>query len=332
MGVRGSLHPVCFSSCVNRRGVGSGLGVCVRTTGSENRTLSRILFCKPPKLKGAALTKVVTGRVNAGVGIASNPTVNGPKRVTTVLGKLSRKSVLFISRVRELGHRIRRILCPTVRSCTVSVVVNGNRSTGSVEFGLPGFALMKTAAETNVLSTPLQSEFNIMGRVRFCAISRLGRVVIGSTGILKMRVSSGKTCRVTEHSENAPELTGELLGHIESFTRIGCSNGVACSITDFTLSLLRISGCKLSLGSEGVLLAVVSGFTKKPINLSALTTTVNRSTKAVRSICRPCLIGGNFVGHAPGKHITASLTFRRFREGETWDYGLCLWNVWWLDV
>lgn len=312
-GVRKRLEPRLLSRCVKRRGTGGALDVCVRTTGTENRTLSRILFCKPPKLNGAALTKVVTGRVNMGVGVASKPTVRGPNRVTTVLGNLRRRSILFISRVRELGHRIRRILCPTVRSCTVSVVVKGKPKTESIHLGLPGFALIKTAAETKVLATPLESHFNMMRRLRLCGRRRLGAVVLHSTRILNMRVRRRNTVRLTEESEKAPQLTGHLLGEIHSFTRIGCSNIVAGRMTGCTLSLLSISGFKLSRVSHGVLVAVVRGFRKKPMKLRALTTSVSRSTNALRSICRPCLLGGKFVREAPENHIMARLTCRRLK-------------------
>lgn len=309
--VRGDLHPGRVDSCVKRSGIGRGLSICVRTTENENRTLSRILLCNPPKLKGAALTNVVTGRVNMGVEVADNPTVRGRNSLTTLLAGLRRNSILFVSRVRHLGEDIRRILCPTVRSETLSVVVNGKPSTESVELSLPGFALINTAAHTNRLSTPLESEFNIVVHLRLCAPRRLTVVIGHDTSVLNVSVSSRNTTRVTTHSEKAPHVTGELLGQDHSFTRIGCGNIVAHRTTTSTLSEVRISRLKLSTASEELLATVVGGCGNNPMNLRAVTTTVNRRTMAVRSICRPCLVRVKFLDQAPEKEYTSPTTCGR---------------------
>lgn len=307
----GPLQPGALSRCVKRRGTGRGLGIFVRTTGVENRALSRMLLCNPPKLNGAALSKVVTGRLNISVEVASNPTVRGPNSLTTLLAGLGRNSILFVSRVRELDHSIRRVLCPSVRSFTVSVVANGNRVTTSCRLPLPGFALIKTAAETNRLATPLHSHFNIILELRLCAPRRLTRVIREDTKVLKVGVRRSNTLRVTSHSEKAPQVTGQLLGHIHSFTRIVSGNIVALRATEATLSELRVSRLNLSHGSEEVLRTVIHFCGNNPIKLRALTTTVNRRTMAVRSICRPCLLRVNFIDEAPENEYVATRTYGR---------------------
>lgn len=296
---------------MNRRRTGNGLGICVRTTGRHKRTLSRILLCKPPNLNGAALTKVVTGRLNIGFHVASNPTVRGSNSLTTVLAGLSSRSMLFVSRVRHLSHDMRRILCSTVRSCTVSVVVNGNPDTQAIHVSLPGFALMNTAAQTNTLTTPLQSQFNVVGQLRCCGRPRLRFVISHTTRVLGVNVIPAKTDRVTHHSQKAPHVTGHLLGQMHSFTRIVNSKIVARRVTSRTLRHLCMSGVKLSQVSQHILRYVVRGCSNNPMKVSAVTTTVDRRESAVRSICRPCLVRLKFLKHAPHKEMTAGLTCRR---------------------
>ncbi len=308
-----SLEPAALSSCVNRRGTGRGLQVCVGTTLKHGRTLSRMLLCNPPNLNGAALSNVVTERVNMGLHIASNPTVRGRNSLITVLASLGTNSILFVSRVRHLPHGIRRVLCPTVRSFSLSVVLNGNPSTESVELSIPGFALINTAAHSKRLATPLHSHFNILLELRLCAPRRLTGVIAHSTNVLNVTVSDSNTLRVTSHSHKAPHVTGHLLGHMHSVTRIRCSKRVARGITHTTLTEFRVSRLNLSSFSHGVLSAVVAGCGNNPINLSALTTTVNRRTMAVRSICRPCLVRVNFLAEATENEYMAGLTCSRLK-------------------
>lgn len=307
------MQPRVVTRCVNRSGIGGRLGICVRTTGTHDRTLSRILLCKPPKLKGAALTVIVTGRLSIQVRDADKPTVRQPNSLVMLLGRLRTKSILFVSRVRHLPQVIRRILCSTVRSCCISVVVKRKPATRPIRFALPPFALINTAAGTNDLSTPLHSQFNVISQVRCCDLRSLQRVIRHSSSILSAGVSRSNTIRVTLESENAPHITGQLLQHIHSFTRICHSKLVAGRVTSGTLSVLDISGGKLSSLSERVLAAVVHFCGNNPINLSAVTTGVNRRVRAVRSVCRPCLLRLNFLRHAPHNEMTAPVTCSRLK-------------------
>lgn len=311
---RGTLHPLGFRSFDKRSGIISGLHVFIGTTHLHNRTLSRILLRNPPKLKGAALDGVVTGRLNMNFGVASNPMLSGPKSLTKILADLRPGSMLFVSRVRQLDPMIRRCLCSTVRSCHVSVVVSGNPSTQDVRVSLGPFALIKTAAHDNLLATPLHTHFNVGLRLRCCSSSILDNVVHHSSNVLSIPYSMETTTRVTDHDHNAPHVTGTLLQHMHSFTRIGNSKDVSARVTRFTLRTLGVSGCNLSRVSGGVLYAVVSGFGNNPIKLAAVTATLNRSTNAVRRICRPFLVGRNFLGHAPHKHRIARLTCGRLKQ------------------
>lgn len=311
---RGTLHPLDFRSFDKRSGIIRGLHVFIGTTHLHNRTLSRMLLRNPPKLKGAALSGVVTGRLKMNFGIASNPILSGPNSLTNMLADLRPGSILFVSRVRHLSPIMRRCLCSTVRSCQVSVVVSGKPSTHDVRVSLGPFALIKTAAHDKLLATPLHTHFNVGLRLRCCSSSILDGVVHHSTTVLSMPYSVPTTKRVTSHDQNAPHVTGTLLHHIHSFTRIGNSNSVSARVTAFSLRTLGVSGCKLSRISGGVLYAVVSGFGNNPMKLAAVTATLNRSTKAVRRMCRPFLVGRNFLGHAPHKHRIARLTCGRLKE------------------
>lgn len=264
-------------------------------------------------MKGAALTVIVTRRVGINVGAADKPTVRGPNSLITVLGRLRPNSILFVSRVRQLPGAIRRVLCSTVRSCFVSVIINRKPTTRPVRFPLPPFALVNTAAQTKILSTPLQSHFNVVRRVTCCDRTRLRGVVFQSTGVFTVPVRPANTHRLTVHSENAPQVTGQLLGQIHSFTRITNYSTVSTIAIGGTLGLLRISRHNLSRVSHHVLRAVVSCCRNNPMNLGAVTTGINRRVKAVRRVCRPCLLRVNFVTHAPEKQITAPTTCHRLK-------------------
>lgn len=318
---RGTLQPLDFRSFGKRSGIMSGLHVFIGTTHLETRTLSRMLLRNPPKLNGAALSGVVTGRLKMKFGMASKPMLSGPNSLTNILADLRPGSILFVSRVRHLSPMIRRCLCSTVRSCQVSVVVSGNPSTHDVRVSLGPFALIKTAAQDKLLATPLHTQFNVGLRLRCCSSSVLDGVVDHSTNVLSIPYSSRTTNRVTSHDHKAPHVTGTLLHEIHSFTRIGKSNSVSARVTGCTLRTLGVSGCKLSRVSGGVLYAVVSGFGNNPIKLAAVTATLNRSTKAVRRICRPFLVGRKFLGHAPHKHRIARLTCGRLKHDLCGDRG-----------
>ncbi len=312
---RGTLHPLRFNSFDKRRGIISGLQIFIRTTGCHNRPLSRALLRNPPKLNGAALDGVVTGRLNINFGIASKPILSGPNSLTKLLASLRPGSILFVSRVRHLDPIIRRCLCSTVRSCHVSVVVSGNPSTHDVRLSLRPFALIKTAAQDNLLATPLHTHFKVGLRLRCCSTRILKHVIRHSTRVLGIPVRRSTTVRVTKHDHKAPHVTGTLLHHIHSFTRMHNAKQISVTVTHCTLRTLGVSHCNLSRVSGGVLLAVVSGFGNKPINVAAVTATVKRSTNAIRRICRPFLVGRNFVGHAPHNHRIASLTCGRLKHG-----------------
>lgn len=311
---RGTLHPLSFRSFDKRTGIIRGLGVFIVTTQVHGRTLSRILLRKPPKLKGAALSGVVTGRLKINFGIASKPILSGPNSLTKILASLRGGSILFVSRVRQLDPVIRRCLCSTVRSCQVSVVVSGKPDTHSVRVSLTPFALIKTAAHDNLLADPLETHFKVGVRLRCCRVRALAGVILHDTSVLGIGYRLDTTHRVTSHDHNAPHVTGTLLHHIHSFTRIGKSKRVSGTVSYCTLRTLGVSHCNLSRVSGGLLAAVVSGFGNKPMKLAAVTATLKRSPKALRRICRPFLVGRNFVGHAPHNHRIARLTCARLKQ------------------
>lgn len=210
------LHPRILRKFVKRPQLGTRLRLFLSTTHGHSIPPSRVLLTNPPNLNGAALTVVITGRLRIPVHIASNPTIRRTNSLTSVLDSLSANRILFVSRVRHLPHTTRRLLCVTVRSFHISIVINGKPNTDSVPLALPHFAIVNTAAHRNVLPDPLHTHFNFATRLSFCPRRRLRGLVRHSTDILKIGLSRNSTRRLTLHSHNAPHVTGHLLHHIES--------------------------------------------------------------------------------------------------------------------
>lgn len=172
-----TLRPQRLNEYIGQEDLKNNFKVFIGAALHRNEPLDHILLYGPPGLGKTTLAYVVAGEMNANIHVVNGPSIEKTGDLASILSSLEPGDVLFIDEIHRLPRVVEEVLYGAMEDFKLSVVINRDTSSKSLNIPLPPFTLIGATTRAGDLSAPLRARFGITEKLNFYTVDEIKDIV-----------------------------------------------------------------------------------------------------------------------------------------------------------
>jgi len=156
-----SLRPQLLKEYIGQRQLLDNLKVFIGAAKHRQETLDHLLLYGPPGLGKTTLAHIIANEMKSQIKTVTGPSIERTGDLAAVLTALEPGDILFIDEIHRLPAIVEEVLYGAMEDFHVSVLVNREGSSRTINLALPPFTLIGATTRAGDLSSPLRGRFGI---------------------------------------------------------------------------------------------------------------------------------------------------------------------------
>ena len=285
-----SLRPQSLKEYIGQSELKENLKIFLGAAKKRGETLDHVLLYGPPGLGKTTLAYVIANEMGGSVKTINGPSVEKPGDLAAVLSELEPGDVLFIDEIHRLPRAVEEVLYGAMEDFKLSILVNRDGSTRSLELPLPPFTLVGATTRAGDLSNALRSRFGISAKIDFYSKEELAEIVKRTAKVLGTKTDKEAADIIASRSRGTPRIANRLFKRVRDFANYEEKESIDKALTLKALNALKIDELGLDDVDIRYLRTVIERFHGGPVGLESIAASIGEEITNLEDVYEPYLV------------------------------------------
>jgi len=315
------LRPTHFDTFAGQGKVVENLKIFVEAAKQRGEALDHTLLHGPPGLGKTTLSHIISNELMVGIKISSGPVLDKPGDLAGLLTNLEPNDVLFIDEIHRLSPVIEEYLYSAMEDYKIDIMIETGPNARSVQITLNPFTLIGATTRSGLLTAPLRSRFGINSRLSYYDGEILKKIIIRSSGILKVKIGDDAAMEIARRSRGTPRIANLLLRRVRDFAQIKGDGNIDLKISKYALEALNVDKHGFDEMDNKILSVIIEKFGGGPVGLTTIATAVGEDPGTIEEVYEPFLIQEGYLMRTPRGREATEIAYRHLGKVKHPDQG-----------
>lgn len=308
-----TLRPQRLNEYIGQEDLKNNFKVFIGAALHRNEPLDHILLYGPPGLGKTTLAYVVAGEMNANIHVVNGPSIEKTGDLASILSSLEPGDVLFIDEIHRLPRVVEEVLYGAMEDFKLSVVINRDTSSKSLNIPLPPFTLIGATTRAGDLSAPLRARFGITEKLNFYTVDEIKDIVKRSARVFQTPISDDAAYEIARRSRGTPRIANRLFKRVRDFANYEHKDSIKLEDALHALKALKVDSIGLDDVDIRYLRTLIERFNGGPVGLEVLANAIGEEIMNLEDVYEPYLLQIGFIDRTPRGRVATKKAYEHLQ-------------------
>jgi Holliday junction DNA helicase RuvB len=309
-----SLRPQLLSEYIGQKQLLDNLKVFIGAARHRQETLDHLLLYGPPGLGKTTLAHIVAHEMKSQIKTVTGPSIERTGDLAAILTSLEPGDILFIDEIHRLPAIVEEVLYGAMEDFHVSVLVNREGSSRTINLELPPFTLIGATTRAGDLSSPLRGRFGITEKLNFYSQSEIEDIIRRTGKVLHTPIDEGAVIELGKRSRGTPRIANRLFRRIRDFAHFEKLSSITLPLTINALQALKVDPLGLDDVDLRYLLGIIDRFKGGPVGLEALASAIGEEIMNLEDVYEPYLLQIGLINRTPRGRVATEKAYQHLKR------------------
>ncbi|MFZ9782210.1 MAG: Holliday junction branch migration DNA helicase RuvB [Bacilli bacterium] len=309
-----SLRPQLLKEYIGQQQLRSNLSVFIGAAKHREETLDHLLLYGPPGLGKTTLAHIVANEMKTQIKTITGPSIERTGDLAAVLTALEPGDVLFIDEIHRLPAIVEEVLYGAMEDFHVSVLVNREGSSRTINLALPPFTLIGATTRAGDLSAPLRGRFGITEKLNFYTQEEIEMIIRRTAKVLSTPIDDAAVKELAKRSRGTPRIANRLFRRIRDFAHFEKQSSITLPLTQKALLALKVDPLGLDDVDLRYLLGIIDRFKGGPVGLEALASAIGEEIMNLEDVYEPYLLQIGLINRTPRGRVATEKAYQHLKR------------------
>jgi holliday junction DNA helicase RuvB len=309
-----SLRPQSLKDYVGQKQLLQNLTVFIGAAKHRKETLDHVLLYGPPGLGKTTLAHIVANEMNSQIKTVTGPSIERTGDLAAILTALEPGDILFIDEIHRLPAIVEEVLYAAMEDFHVSVLVNREGSSRTINLELPPFTLIGATTRAGDLSAPLRGRFGITEKLNFYSQNEIEQIIRRTSKVLHTPIDEAATIELGKRSRGTPRIANRLFRRIRDFAHFEKQTTINLPLTLKALEALKVDQLGLDDVDVRYLLGIIDRFKGGPVGLEALASAIGEEIMNLEDVYEPYLLQIGLINRTPRGRVATEKAYQHLKR------------------
>ncbi len=309
-----SLRPQLLKEYIGQKQLLDNLKVFIGAAKHRQETLDHLLLYGPPGLGKTTLAHIIANEMKSQIKTVTGPSIERTGDLAAVLTALEPGDILFIDEIHRLPAIVEEVLYGAMEDFHVSVLVNREGSSRTINLALPPFTLIGATTRAGDLSSPLRGRFGITEKLNFYSQIEIEAIIKRTAKVLQMPIDDQAVSELGKRSRGTPRIANRLFRRIRDFAHFEKQNAIHLDLTQKALQALKVDPLGLDDVDIRYLLGIIDRFKGGPVGLEALASAIGEEIMNLEDVYEPYLLQIGLINRTPRGRVATEKAYQHLKR------------------
>ncbi len=309
-----SLRPQLLKEYIGQRQLLDNLKVFIGAAKHRQETLDHLLLYGPPGLGKTTLAHIIANEMKSQIKTVTGPSIERTGDLAAVLTALEPGDILFIDEIHRLPAIVEEVLYGAMEDFHVSVLVNREGSSRTINLALPPFTLIGATTRAGDLSSPLRGRFGITEKLNFYSQQEIEAIIKRTAKVLHMPIEDAAITELGKRSRGTPRIANRLFRRIRDFADFEKQTSINLELTQKALQALKVDPLGLDDVDIRYLLGIIDRFKGGPVGLEALASAIGEEIMNLEDVYEPYLLQIGLINRTPRGRVATEKAYQHLKR------------------
>jgi holliday junction DNA helicase RuvB len=309
-----SLRPQSLKEYVGQQQLLSNLKVFIGAAKHRKETLDHLLLYGPPGLGKTTLAHIVAHEMHSQIKTVTGPSIERTGDLAAILTALEPGDILFIDEIHRLPAIVEEVLYAAMEDFHVSVLVNREGSSRTINLELPPFTLVGATTRAGDLSAPLRGRFGITEKLNFYSQKEIETIIQRTGKVLHTPIDEAAMHELGKRSRGTPRIANRLFRRIRDFAHFENQPAITLPLTMKALDALKVDQLGLDDVDVRYLLGIIDRFKGGPVGLEALASAIGEEIMNLEDVYEPYLLQIGLINRTPRGRVATEKAYQHLKR------------------
>ncbi|MEY3431524.1 MAG: Holliday junction branch migration helicase RuvB [Bacillota bacterium] len=309
-----SLRPQLLKEYIGQQQLLDNLKVFIGAAKHRQETLDHLLLYGPPGLGKTTLAHIIANEMKSQIKTVTGPSIERTGDLAAVLTALEPGDILFIDEIHRLPAIVEEVLYGAMEDFHVSVLVNREGSSRTINLALPPFTLIGATTRAGDLSSPLRGRFGITEKLNFYSQLEIEAIIKRTGKVLHMPIDDLAVTELGKRSRGTPRIANRLFRRIRDFADFEKQTSINLALTQKALQALKVDPLGLDDVDIRYLLGIIDRFKGGPVGLEALASAIGEEIMNLEDVYEPYLLQIGLINRTPRGRVATEKAYRHLKR------------------
>jgi holliday junction DNA helicase RuvB len=309
-----SLRPQSLKEYVGQKQLLDNLTVFIGAAKHRQETLDHVLLYGPPGLGKTTLAHILAHEMKSQIKTVTGPSIERTGDLAAILTALEPGDILFIDEIHRLPAIVEEVLYAAMEDFHVSVLVNREGSSRTINLELPPFTLVGATTRAGDLSSPLRGRFGITEKLNFYSQSEIEQIIRRTSKVLHTPIEDAAMTELGKRSRGTPRIANRLFRRIRDFAHFEKKPTIDLALTMKALDALKVDQLGLDDVDVRYLLGIIDRFKGGPVGLEALASAIGEEIMNLEDVYEPYLLQIGLINRTPRGRVATEKAYQHLKR------------------
>jgi Holliday junction DNA helicase RuvB len=309
-----SLRPQLLKEYIGQKQLLDNLNVFIGAARHRQETLDHLLLYGPPGLGKTTLAHIIAHEMKSQIKTVTGPSIERTGDLAAVLTSLEPGDILFIDEIHRLPAIVEEVLYGAMEDFHVSVLVNREGSSRTINLELPPFTLIGATTRAGDLSSPLRGRFGITEKLNFYSQAEIEAIIRRTSKVLHTPIDEGAVIELGKRSRGTPRIANRLFRRIRDFAHFEKQEAITLPLTIKALQALKVDPLGLDDVDLRYLLGIMDRFKGGPVGLEALASAIGEEIMNLEDVYEPYLLQIGLINRTPRGRVATEKAYQHLKR------------------
>jgi Holliday junction DNA helicase RuvB len=309
-----SLRPQSLKEYIGQQQLLNNLKVFIGAAQHRQETLDHLLLYGPPGLGKTTLAHIVAHEMKSQIKTVTGPSIERTGDLAAILTALEPGDILFIDEIHRLPAIVEEVLYAAMEDFHVSVLVNREGSSRTINLELPPFTLIGATTRAGDLSAPLRGRFGITEKLNFYSQTEIEAIIRRTGKVLRTPIDDAAMHELGKRSRGTPRIANRLFRRIRDFADFDRQPSITLPLTLKALEALKVDQLGLDDVDVRYLLGIIDRFKGGPVGLEALASAIGEEIMNLEDVYEPYLLQIGLINRTPRGRVATEKAYQHLKR------------------